>query len=237
MTVMRKKEMKGQFFTGILIFGMMLFASSYPAFAKLGMEQYYTGIEQCNSTDPDTAIRGCSSAILVWPQSGGDKQVLAALHNTRGFAYEQKADHDRAIWDYSRAIELNPTFSKAFSNRGVAYRQKGEFDQAIRDFNSAIRINPNNAAALDNRGAIWIEKGEFDKARDDLNRSISLDPRNPKAYSNRGAMYLNLCKYDLAIRDYDHALRLQPGFANAKQGREKALRKEGGDPLVCGLAK
>ncbi|MGB9742145.1 MAG: tetratricopeptide repeat protein, partial [bacterium] len=40
-------------------------------------------------------------------------------------------DLEKAIQYYTRAIELNPKFAKAYNNRGNVYYDKGEFDLAI----------------------------------------------------------------------------------------------------------
>jgi type I restriction-modification system DNA methylase subunit len=53
---------------------------------------------------------------------------------------------DRAIDDFSRAIDLDPKNGKAYNNRAVAYLQKGQLDQARRDVEKAqslgIAVNP-----------------------------------------------------------------------------------------------
>jgi tetratricopeptide (TPR) repeat protein len=59
--------------------------------------------------------------------------------NNRGRAYEKKADHGRAITDYSEAIRLDPKDVIAFNNRGVAYKAKGDLDRASADVLARIR--------------------------------------------------------------------------------------------------
>jgi tetratricopeptide (TPR) repeat protein len=74
----------------------------------------------------------------------------AKFYNSRGIAYGQKGQYDRAISDFNRAIELNPNDHKAYNNRGIVCRLKGQYDQAISDFNRAIEINPLDAEAYNN---------------------------------------------------------------------------------------
>ena len=40
---------------------------------------------------------------------------------SRGFAYDDKGEYDRAIEDYNKAIELNPEFAEVYNSRGLAY--------------------------------------------------------------------------------------------------------------------
>ena len=46
---------------------------------------------------------------------------------------EAKNDIDRAIADYSQAIDINPRYANAYFNRGSIYETKGANDLAIAD--------------------------------------------------------------------------------------------------------
>ena len=45
----------------------------------------------------------------------------AEAYYNRGIAYGDKGEYDKAIEDYSKAIELNPEYAEAYNNRGNAY--------------------------------------------------------------------------------------------------------------------
>jgi len=53
-----------------------------------------------------------------------------------------RKEYDKAIADYTKAIQIDPKFASAYSNRGSAYGMKGEYDKAIADFNKAMELNP-----------------------------------------------------------------------------------------------
>nr|MCW1970514.1 protein kinase [Anaerolineae bacterium] len=55
-----------------------------------------------------------------------------------------KRDYDRAMADYSKAIELNPNNPDYWKSRGVSYWWKKDYDRAIADLSKAIELNPNN---------------------------------------------------------------------------------------------
>ena len=63
----------------------------------------------------------------------------------RGIAYARQGDQDRAIQEFTRAIELKPGFSRAYVGRGIAHLQKRELDPALEDFTSAIRLDSKDA--------------------------------------------------------------------------------------------
>ncbi|HJX46057.1 MAG TPA: tetratricopeptide repeat protein, partial [Patescibacteria group bacterium] len=49
-------------------------------------------------------------------------------------AYDEKGDHEMAIKDYDKTIELNPDYANAYYNRGIAYKAKGMLKEAEQDF-------------------------------------------------------------------------------------------------------
>ena len=70
-----------------------------------------------------------------------------------GSAYADKGEFDKAIADYTRAIELAPNAADVYYNRGSAYHEKGKYDRAIDDYIKAISLDPNLAMAYYNRGS------------------------------------------------------------------------------------
>jgi curved DNA-binding protein CbpA len=91
--------------------------------------------------DDNVRIQGCSALILHDPRDA------VAFHN-RGLAYVAKDDIDRAIADYTRAIELNPNYGPAFEARARAYARKGDHIRAIADVTRASELAPKVAAAV-----------------------------------------------------------------------------------------
>jgi len=52
--------------------------------------------------------------------------------------------YDKAIADFTKAIELDPANLYFNCSRGVAYFEKGDYDRAIADFETALRLDPND---------------------------------------------------------------------------------------------
>jgi tetratricopeptide (TPR) repeat protein len=77
----------------------------------------------------------------------------AKSYNNRGIAYQKKRQYDKAISDYSKAIEINPRYADAYNNRGNAYGEgKGQHDKAWDDVKKAqdlgYQIHPGFLKAL-----------------------------------------------------------------------------------------
>jgi len=66
----------------------------------------------------------------------------------------------KAIDDYSRAMELDPSYTFLVADRAGAYLELGEFDQAIDDYNATLESDPSNGDAYLGRGIAYIGLGE-----------------------------------------------------------------------------
>ena len=141
------------------------------------------------------------------------------LYNNRGNAYCRKGDYNKAIRDYTAAIELKPDYARACYNRGIAYGAKDDNSQAILDYSRAIELKPNDADAYCNRGVACAQKGRHDQAILDYNRAIKLKPDNADIYFNRAVANYSLKQYDKAWADVKMCRHLggipQPAFVRA----------------------
>ena len=103
-----------------------------------------------------------------------EQSVKADLTANRGLAYSKKGEHDRAISDFTRVIEINPGYDKVYVDRGISYGKKGKYNLAIPDFNKAIEINSMCTKAYNNRAVSYYIKREYDKAWGDVRKVQSL---------------------------------------------------------------
>ena len=99
-------------------------------------------------------------------------QVAELIAN--GEAYVSDHDYDRAITDYTKAIELDRKDALAYLNRGSAYYKKQDYDRAIADYTKAIKIDPKAADAYYGRGFAYKAKGNDNWAEADFQRAKEL---------------------------------------------------------------
>ena len=61
--------------------------------------------------------------------AGQEAQVqAAALFNYRGLTFDYLDNKDKALADYTQAIQLDPNSAHAYNNRGNAYNVQGKYD-------------------------------------------------------------------------------------------------------------
>jgi Trypsin-like peptidase domain/TPR repeat len=128
-----------------------------------------------------------------------------------GNALLDKKEYDKAISAFTDAIQLDPSFARAYYGRGLAFAGQGKLYEAISDYNKAIRLNPNFAAAFNNRGNVFADQDKLNEAIDDYNEAIRLDPNYATAYRNRGLTYLRAGNPSKADADFATERRLKAG--------------------------
>src|SRR4029434_2208660 len=82
---------------------------------------------------------------------GPSKALLAFNYNGRGNALVAQGKLDRAIADYSGAIEIASQFADAYANRGLALLRLGKTSEATWNFEQSLRLDPSLKATLEER--------------------------------------------------------------------------------------
>jgi tetratricopeptide (TPR) repeat protein len=154
--------------------------------------------------------------------------IKAALdHDATGTKYYEAGENEKAISEFTRAIDKHPQDFIAFINRGTAYFATRQYDKAVADFSQAIKISPQDARAFNNRASAYEELGKFEEAREDYIKAIQLDPMYVEAYFNRGTFYAKRGEYEKAIADLEKATEINPQYYKASFHKALACEKVG----------
>lgn len=145
-------------------------------------------------------------AIVEFDKAVSRQPEYAAAITMRGFARMELGDHQRAIADHDRTLELAPDQPNSWTNacwaRAVA---DTELQRALELCDRAVELRP-DAHALDSRGFAHFRRGEMSAALSDYNAALVLEPRQANPLFMRGV------------------LRLQAGDAGGRGDIEKAER-------------
>lgn len=133
----------------------------------------------------------------------------------RGGYYLRKEDYDRAVQEYSRAIQQRPGQAGLYLNRGIAYLSMMEYGPAREDLEHALKIDPNHYAALTMRGELFDLEGQPDQALVCYDRAIQGQPGWAIPYADRGSLYQKTGNLKQASADLDQAVALGQGMAVA----------------------
>jgi len=132
---------------------------------------------QYAESDPDRAIRFCTSAI----ESGQlSRDALANAFDDRCWARGNNRQYDLAIADCDAALKLSPKPPFAFGNRGTAYLHKAQYERAIADYDAALALfaarGSGGAEFYFGRAIAHARLGQPNLAAADFRRAAALEP-------------------------------------------------------------
>ncbi len=184
--------------------------------------------DRITSGDPQGAIELTNEVLALNP-------LADEAYALRGIANAQLGRLQRAIDDYTQALEIKNYEWTYYTFRANTYSQLGEFGSAFQDYNEAIRYNPRFSPAFRNRADLNNSLGESIEANideliaDGLNRlnfgdnagaisnfTEAIDAESAQnatmaaAYYNRGLANYNLGDLTAAIEDYSSAIDALP---------------------------
>ena len=138
----------------------------------------------------------------------------ATIYHNRGLIFaefsEYESEYEKAIMNYTHAIELDPKKASVYRDRGLAYAGRKKYQQAIADYTHAIELDPKHAWTYYQRGRIYHELEKYEKAITDFTQVIKLDPKRAFLYGDRAWSYRFNKEYEKAIADYTRATELAP---------------------------
>ena len=109
---------------------------------------------------------------------------------------------EKALQDFNRAIEIDPTQAKGFVGRANTLNTLGRYEEALKDYDIAIGIDPKIANAYVNRGSVYSQLEQYEEAIADYEKGLELDPKidNPPSFVKR--LFSNEPPTDKGIRKH-----------------------------------
>jgi len=168
----------------------------------------YTEIQQglgnINTGNYQQAIEAFSKAIKYFPDFPGNYST----YNYRGFAYRITGEHEKAISDFNKAIDLDSKQATSYKYRGDTYAILKKYSEAVNDYSQAISLKPDLDQAYNSRGDVYRELGKYNEAVNDYNELIRLKPEMISAYIKRGYSYNKLGDLENTCKNFNKACEL-----------------------------
>jgi tetratricopeptide (TPR) repeat protein len=131
-------------------------------------------LSACSGTDNSTPVEQANEAF--------DQGI---------YYFYQKEDKNGSLPYFTKAIELNPSFSKAYHMRGLVYSHFDQYDESIRDFDLAIKYDPKLTKAYFDRGILLLNFHKKEKACLDFKKAAEFGDSTAIVY------YKKYCEGDL----------------------------------------
>ncbi len=96
-------------------------------------------------------------------------------HFNLGGYYFGLQDYARAIEQYRKATELEPSYSTAYNLLGYSYRQSGDFAGAEKAFQKYIELIPKDPNPYDSYAELLLKMGRFDDSITQYRKALEID--------------------------------------------------------------
>lgn len=152
------------------------------------------------------ALAGAGPA---WGRSPGQ----SALDD--GVSHYKKGQYEAALLNFQKAVELDPSLTKAWENIGWAQHRLGNDSEALRVWNTVLKLEPGNLACWNAVGEVQFANGAWAAAALALTRSVALRPDQHDVRLRLGQAEEQRGRPDAAEAQYRQILATTPGDAKA----------------------
>jgi Flp pilus assembly protein TadD len=113
-----------------------------------------------------------------------------------------------------KALEIDPTYAKAYFAMGYLYARFDMNDAAVRMYEMALRFNPQFADPINNLAIMYQRSGNLDDALALLQQAVTMDGNNADFEFNLGDVYLDKDQPEDALSAFQKASNLRPADAS-----------------------
>jgi tetratricopeptide (TPR) repeat protein len=128
---------------------------------------------------------------------------------SRGMMLLEMGQPEKAMPDFTRAIQLDPADYTNWGIRGKAYLALEEWEKSANDFTEAIKLAPDEPDAVKMygfRAQANINLGRFVAASADANKAIERDPEDSAGWVMRGKLHYLSGQLNVALDDFNKAI-------------------------------
>ena len=98
------------------------------------------------------------------------------LYNICGAAYQSLGQLDAAIYNFKKAISIDPFNADAYSNMGIALQNQGKLNEAVKAYKKALSIKPDHFDIYYNMGNALQDQGKLEEAIGAYKKTLSIKP-------------------------------------------------------------
>jgi TolB-like protein/DNA-binding winged helix-turn-helix (wHTH) protein/Flp pilus assembly protein TadD len=171
------------------------------ALAYAGLSELY--INFANNTPTGPAYAYAKEAALKAIRL--DERVAEAHRDLAWILDNNESDWMGAAREYRRALELNPSDSRAHHWYAQYLVEQGKAQQALREAQAGLELDPLSEGSNYNYGFILIENGQFDQAIEHLQHELLREPNSEVVYGYLGIAYDRKHDYDKSAIAFQRA--------------------------------
>jgi tetratricopeptide (TPR) repeat protein len=140
-------------------------------------------------------------------------------------------DFHAAEGEFTRAIQLNPSFAEAYGGRALMLCFNRRFDEGLREVQKALELDPVSGIGWSYAGTVYLYTGRYEDSIRMFSKVLEVDPASTYARGNRGLARVQLDMFEVGISDIESVASIKNpssqtdmAFAYSKAGKTKELR-------------
>jgi tetratricopeptide (TPR) repeat protein len=156
-----------------------------------------------------SSLRGDTEGALrqfnhVLPRVSGLDSIT--IYTLIGDTYRRAGNADRALENYKKAVELDPSFSAAYYGMGDMYFAIKDMNNAEKYMGRSLSLDPSNPLALARMADILLVKKEaVEKAKTFADRAVSSSPSFYAPYATMGTVLIVMGREESAEEYFQKA--------------------------------
>lgn len=137
-------------------------------------------------------------------------QDEASVHKRKGIQYQSNGFLTKAIAEYQKAIEINPSDASSHNNLGLALKDMDLLDDAESELRAAIDLSPKRANYHYNLGIVYARKSNLVGAEKEFRSAIENNTNDSEEHFRLAQVLMLQGKPDDAEKEIKTAIELKP---------------------------
>ena len=132
-----------------------------------------------------------------------------------GVAHKGRGEYREAITDFTKFLDFNPSYTKAYYHRAYTYLYIRDFRNAQRDFQNILDLEPNNTDGLAGIGECYLEARDYTRAIEYLGKAVQRNPKLADTWNKKGMAHCFAEDFGAGEQCFQAATRADTSFAIA----------------------
>lgn len=172
---------------------------------------FLLGMFRYSQAEHASAAEAFKRALALGTQHG-ERTSGAALHTYLGNTFYYSASIEQAFRQYKVAVEIDPTYAKAWHNLGATCILIDDCEDPLAFFDEAIDKDSDLLVSYRGRATVWLRRREYAKAIEDLSYVLQREPCNTDILCLRAESYCHDGNHEHALTDFNTALECDPSL-------------------------
>ena len=144
-----------------------------------------------------------------------------------GGAYAKLGEHEQAMAEFGRAVEMDDTIAWPHMEMGCLYHEQKEYPRAEEAFQKALDLSPEYVRASKKLAALYADQGRCEDAVEACRPLLEEKPDKTSLRVKLGKIYQTYGCYDQAIASYREAATMKKDYEWAHLRTGTAFQDQG----------